>query len=85
MHCDLSGALFFRQHSILKNKIEINKDILDIENVISKEFPELSKYIGEMPVKISYKVGDEITTENLKDYYNSLNELIKHYALSHKK
>lgn len=69
----------------MKSKVKINEDILNIESVINKQFPELSKYIGEMPVKISYKVVDEISSKNLKDYYNSLNELIKHYALSHKK
>ena len=69
----------------MKNKIAINKDILNLENLINKEFPELSKYISEMPVKISYKAGTEISSKNLKDYYNSLNELIEHYALSHKK
>lgn len=68
----------------MKNKEEINKAILKVENLINTEFPELSKYIGEMPVNISYKAGVEISIENLKDYYNSLNELIKHYALSHK-
>ncbi len=69
----------------MKNKAEINKDILSLESIITKQFPELSKYIGEMPVKISYKAGDEISIKNLEDYYNSLNELITHYAVSHKK
>ncbi len=69
----------------MKNRKQINRDILRIENTINTEFPELSKYIREMPVKISYKVGPEISIQNLKNYYNSLNELITHYALSHKK
>lgn len=68
-----------------KSKTKITKDILNIESIITKQFPELSKYIEEMPVQISYKVDDEISAENLKEYYNSLNELVQNYALSHKK
>lgn len=69
----------------MENDQQINLDILRITNAIHKNFPELSKYISEMPVKISYKVDNEINTINLMDYYNSLNELMAGYAISHKK
>jgi hypothetical protein len=68
---------------ILENKTEVIKDILAIKRIINKEFPELSKYMGEMHINISYKDGYEISTKNLRDYFNSLNELMEHYALSH--
>jgi hypothetical protein len=38
----------------MKTKAELNYDILKITNDIANTFPELSKYIEEMPVKISY-------------------------------
>ena len=67
------------------NLIQINDCILSLENTIRKDFPELVKYIGEMPVKISYTIDSEINIKNLRDYYNSLKELMDHYALTHKK
>lgn len=68
----------------MKNEIEINKDILCITNTLRKKFPELSKYMSEMPVKISYDIDAKISSKNLKDYYDSLNELMNHYAITHK-
>lgn len=41
------------------------------------------KSISETPFKIVGNKNDEISAKNLKDYYYSLNELKKHYALSH--
>jgi hypothetical protein len=67
------------------NNVKINKDILSLENAIRRDFPELIKYIVEMPFKISYPIDSEIDIKNLNDYYNSLKELMEHYALTHKK
>jgi hypothetical protein len=46
---------------------------------IQESFPELSKYITEMPVTIPDKVNPEITTESQKDYDESLNTLATKY------
>ena len=67
---------------ILENKTDVIKDILAINRIINNEFPELSKYMGEMHINISYDEY-EISTKNLRDYFDSLNELMEHYALSH--
>jgi hypothetical protein len=56
----------------------LNAAILKITLMIQEKFPELSKYIEEMPVN-----NPEINLEQLKDYYNSLENLIEKYAENH--
>ncbi len=62
----------------MKTRIELEKDIISITTKIYQVYPELSKYISEMPVKVS-----GIYTKNLKDYYNSLEELLIEYSKTH--
>jgi CheY-like chemotaxis protein len=67
----------------MKTEVELNHDILDVIMKIEEVYPELSKYIGEMPVK-SFSVRNiEMNIENLEDYCNTLKVLLKTYAISH--
>ena len=63
--------------------MDLNNDILNITMKIQDEFPELSKYITEMPVTIPNEEDPEINTKNLQDYYNSLDALLKKYTRTH--
>lgn len=65
----------------MKTKASLDKNILDITMKINKEFPELSKFICEIPFNDSDKDGVEI--KNLEDYYNSLRALINNYSKTH--
>ena len=47
---------------------------------IEEKFPELSKYIAEIPVTVSDLPGREIRSSNLKEYYDSLDAFLKKYA-----
>ena len=67
----------------MKTKTELEQDIINITMKIHMEFPELSKYISEMPIKISGIDTSEIYSRNLKQYYNSLEELLVEYAKTH--
>jgi len=68
----------------MKTEAELNADILKITGIIKDKYPELSKYISEMPVKISYTAGDEdANIKSLKEYYNSLEAIIKKYSKTH--
>lgn len=67
----------------MKNEKEINADILNITMVIQEKFPELSKYIDEMPVTIPNVALPEITIKILKDYYDSLTILLRDYDENH--
>jgi hypothetical protein len=61
---------------------ELNAAILAKTLMIQEKFPELSKYIEEMPITIPVN-NPEINLKQLTDYYNSLENLIEKYAESH--
>lgn len=65
----------------MKTKIELEQSILSITAKIHNEFPELSKYIIEIPVANSAE--DKINIKNLEDYYHSLEEIVSKYANTH--
>lgn len=63
----------------MKTEQQLNSDILEITMEIKEKFPELSKYILEMPVTIPTIENPEITRKALQEYYESLNVLLKDY------
>jgi len=67
----------------MKTIAELEQDIIHITSKIHTEFPELSKYISEMPEKYSGKETNQVNVKTLKDYYNSLEELIVEYMKTH--
>ncbi|MDP1745587.1 MAG: hypothetical protein Q8L90_08420 [Bacteroidota bacterium] len=62
---------------------DLNSKILEITLKIKDQYPELSKYIEEMPVTIPDEKKPEITQKNLKAYYDSLNDVLSKYLLEH--
>ena len=60
---------------------EINEKIMTITMKIQKDYPELSKYLNELPVTIPIESDPEITTRVLTDYYESLVKLLSTYEL----
>ncbi|MBK8245660.1 MAG: hypothetical protein IPK88_19685 [Saprospiraceae bacterium] len=58
---------------------ELNAEILRVTLKIHTEYPELSKFIEEMPVTIPNVDRPEINISILSDYLDSLNSLIFHY------
>lgn len=68
----------------MKTANEISKDIINTTIGIEQDFPELLKYINEMPVSIPNVSQPEITVENLKDYSDSLNEMVTKYSKNKK-
>ena len=62
---------------------EINQKILLRTLNIGANYPELSKYIEEMPITIPNLENPQITLQNLKEYYHSLNVLVINYASTH--
>jgi hypothetical protein len=67
----------------MKTEKIINKEILKITMKIKEQFPELSKYILEMPVTIPNVKNPEMNRKALQDYYDSLKVLLKDYAENH--
>ena len=67
----------------MKNELEQNKDILETTIEIEEKFPELAKFIEEMPETISNENIPEINLTVLEEYEESLNSLLKKYAVTH--
>jgi hypothetical protein len=67
----------------MKNEADINESILKITMLIRNEFPELMKFLNEMPVTIPSEKSPEINNKILRDYYNSLANLLQKYAPNH--
>ena len=68
----------------MKNITDINNDIFKVTLDIEDRFPELVKYFGEMPVKITQDNLSGVSNANLVDYYNSLDLLFNDYTIYHR-
>ena len=62
---------------------KISEKILEITMTIATQYPELSKYLNEMPVTIPDVSNPEIDKEILLEYYNSLDSMLKEYMPNH--
>ncbi|PKP32218.1 MAG: hypothetical protein CVT99_05600 [Bacteroidetes bacterium HGW-Bacteroidetes-16] len=58
---------------------DLNEKILKITMRIKDHYPELSKYLEEMPVTVPSENDPEITLNQLKSYYESLNSFLQKY------
>jgi hypothetical protein len=63
----------------MKTEKQLDKAILDITMKIKEQFPELSKYILEMPATIPNMENPEVNGKELQDYYDSLEIMLKDY------
>lgn len=67
----------------METENNLNAKILKITMTIKDNHPELYKYIEEMKVTIPDENNPEITSKNLKAYYDSLNNLLNTYIVEH--
>jgi hypothetical protein len=67
----------------MKTKVAQEQDILSITIKIHKLFPELSKYIAEMPETFSNDVKEITNGKTLKEYFNSLENMLQEYSKTH--
>ncbi len=67
----------------MKTEAELNENILKITMTIRNEFPELSKFLNEMPVTIPIEQSPEINYKILQEYYDSLETMLRKYAPNH--
>lgn len=68
----------------MESEKELNLKILKITMTIQEKYPELSEYLGEMPVTIPDTENPEINVENLRAYFDSLTSLLENYIREHK-
>ncbi len=67
----------------MNTELELNNKIISLTNEIKKRYPELLKYIAEIPVKDVFESNFEINNKNLLDYYNTLKIIFDKYAAEH--
>lgn len=67
----------------MKTSAELNENIVKITMTIRNEFPELMKFLGEMPETIPNLENPEMNTKILQDYYDSLEDLLRKYSPNH--
>jgi hypothetical protein len=63
----------------MKSEKKCNAAILKKILIINEKYPELSKYLSEMPVTVPIVAHPEIGCKALKEYYESLTILVKKY------
>jgi hypothetical protein len=67
----------------MKTTKELNDQILKTTMLIRQEYPELSKYLLEMPETIPGIENPEMNKQVLKEYLNSLKEILDKYVPNH--
>ena len=75
--------LITQRFLVLLSHVNKPEEILAITLTIKDKYPELSKYLEEMPVTIPNIKDPEITRKNLKSYLESLKTLLNKYILEH--
>lgn len=59
----------------------LNERILNITKVIRAKYSELLQYIEEADQRLPKRLRQDITHENLKSYYDSVDSLLNRYIL----
>ncbi|TDD75474.1 hypothetical protein [Flavobacterium caseinilyticum] len=68
----------------MKTEKELNEAILTITLKIRNDYPELLKFLEEIPITIPDVSNPEINIKTLTDYYESLENIVKKYISNHK-
>jgi len=63
----------------METEKELNEKILAKTMEILEMHPELSEFLNEMPVTIPNNNNPKINIDILRDYYDSLNNILKNY------
>jgi hypothetical protein len=58
---------------------DLNRKIIEITTRIKDHYPQLTKFLEEMPIAATDETNMEVTLRNLKSYYDSLNTMLNKY------
>lgn len=59
---------------------ELIDKILKITTLINDKYPELSDFLSEMPDTLGGKKNSDVNVKQLREYYNSLNQVLQKYT-----
>lgn len=60
------------------------KEITDLTTKIETDYPEVYRFIDEEPLTLPVAPHPEMGEKQLKDYLQSLQQLLKHHLETHK-
>ncbi|TYA52193.1 hypothetical protein [Formosa maritima] len=69
----------------MKTVKELLQNISELIRDIETNYPELYQYLDENPVTIPNMQHPKVTTEELENYLETLNDLLDKYKKEHKK
>lgn len=67
----------------MESQNDLNDKIRLTTIKIQEEHPELIKYINEIPRSFQFKTEKEVNKKALKDYLDSLNQILETYVKEH--
>jgi hypothetical protein len=67
----------------MESQNDLNDNIRLTTLKIQEEYPELIKYMNEVPRNFLSNVEKGINNKELKDYLDSLNDILETYAKEH--
>lgn len=69
----------------MKNSQELLKKITDLTIIIEKKYPELYQFLDENPITIAQSKNPDVNGEALKNYLDTLEELIENHVNTRQK
>ncbi len=60
----------------MQSQEDLNIKIMELLSLIQEKHPELTPYIGEMPITVPSDSSPEVNSQILQDYYDSLNQIV---------
>jgi hypothetical protein len=67
----------------MESQKNLNVEINAVTQKIQNEFPELIKYLDEIPELLLWQTNEGVSNKGLKDYLDSLNDIVETYAKEH--
>ena len=68
-----------KSHAYEDVERDLNLKIIEVTNRIKDHYPQLTKFLEEMPIAVTDETNVEVTLRNLKSYYDSLNTMLNKY------
>ena len=67
----------------METEKSLNARIQSITSLLASKYPELLKFMGEIPINQASETNPEINKKALRDYRDSLEALLKTYSIDH--
>ncbi len=58
---------------------DLNLMIIEVTTKIKDHYPQLTKFLEEMPIAVADEKNVDVTLRNLRSYYDSLNTMLNKY------